>query len=146
MHVAVHTRRLGDLLREMQKKHVELAIVVNEYGGVEGMVTTEDILEEIVGEIQDEHDSDAIAIYKVSERSYVVPAVTPIDEFNEKLRADIPASPHYSTIGGFVLKLIGRIPVKGERTAYGDWDFRVEQVTKNRILTLRITAKPARKG
>ena len=110
------------------------------------MVTTEDILEEIVGEIQDEHDSEAIAIYRVSEGSYVVPAVTPIDEFNEQLGTAIPESPHYSTIGGFVLKLFGHIPVKGEKKNFEDWEFRAEQVTKNRILALRITAKPPQKS
>lgn len=139
----VETKSLSVLLREMQKNHVEIAIVVNEYGGLEGMITIEDILEEIVGDLQDEHDSESSGMHELSDGSFIVAAITPIDDFNERLGAALPESPHYTTVGGFILKLFGHIPVKGERTVFEKLEFRTEQVTKNRILTLRVTKKKA---
>lgn len=137
----VKTTLLGHLLREMQKKHVELAIVLNEYGGIEGMITSEDLLEEIVGEIQDEHDAESAKIYRVNENTFIAQSVATIEEFNEVVRVHIPESAQYSSIGGFVLTLFGHIPVKGERVVHDDVEFRAEQVARNRIVSLRVVKK-----
>ncbi len=139
--VLVKTKPLSAALRDMQLKHVGLAIVVNEYGGLEGMITTEDILEEIVGEIQDEHDTESSKIYKLSEDTFIVSAIVSIEEFNEKLQAYIPESAQYSSIGGFALTLFKHIPEKGEKALFDGLEFRAEQVTKNKIVTLRIHKK-----
>ncbi len=133
------TKKLAELLREMQRDKFSMAIVVDEYGGTAGLVTMEDLLEEIVGEIRDEHDEDeqeAIAI--VSPGEAVVEAGTSIDDVNDELGTALPTD-DFETIGGYVVGLFGRLPTEGEEVAAGDHTrLRVERTRGRRILAVRI--------
>jgi putative hemolysin len=107
------TKRIDDLLREMQRARTQMAIVVDEYGGATGVVTLEDILEQIVGEIQDEHDRTPASVERLPDGSYWVAARTHIDELNEALDWTLPKQ-DYETVGGLVLATLHRIPRTGE--------------------------------
>jgi len=107
------TKRIDDLLREMQRSRNHMAVVVDEYGGSTGVVTLEDILEEIVGEIQDEHDRSPASVERLPDGSYWVAARTNIDELNEALDWNLPKN-DYETVAGLVLATLHRIPRTGE--------------------------------
>ena len=133
------TKKLAELLREMQRDKFSMAIVVDEYGGTAGLVTMEDLLEEIVGEIRDEHDEDeqeAIAI--VSPREAVIEAGTSIDDVNDELGTALPTD-DFETIGGYIVGLFGRLPTEGEEVEADDRTrLRVERTRGRRILAVRI--------
>ncbi len=133
------TKKLAELLREMQRDKFSMAIVVDEYGGTAGLVTMEDLLEEIVGEIRDEHDEDeqeAIAI--VSPREAIVEAGTSIDDVNDELGTALPTD-DFETIGGYIVGLFGRLPTEGEEVEADDRTrLRVERTRGRRILAVRI--------
>jgi len=133
------TKKLAELLREMQRDKFSMAIVVDEYGGTAGLVTMEDLLEEIVGEIRDEHDEDeqeAIAI--VSPGEAVVEAGTSIDDVNDELGTALPTD-DFETIGGYIVGLFGRLPTEGEEVEADDRTrLRVERTRGRRILAVRI--------
>jgi putative hemolysin len=142
MRTAVHvpeTKKIADLLREMQRDKFSLAIIVDEYGGTAGLVTMEDLLEEIVGEIRDEHDDDEqepIAV--VSEREAVVEAGTNIEDVNERLGIELPTE-DFETLGGYIVGLFGRLPNEGEEIeASGNTRLRVDRTRGRRILTVRV--------
>jgi putative hemolysin len=142
MRPAVHvpeSKRLADLLREMQRDKFTLAIVVDEYGGTAGLVTMEDLLEEIVGEIRDEHDVDEQeAIHVVSPTEAVVEAGTNIEDLNAKLGTVIP-SDDFETIGGYTVGLFGRLPAEGEEIDADDHTrLRVDRTRGRRILLVRV--------
>lgn len=127
------TKPLTDLLRELQKKKVHLAIVVDEYGTVVGLVTIEDLLEEIVGEIFDEYDQEVLLFEKVGENRYRVDARINIDDLNDALDTELPKEEDIDTIGGLVLKVLGHVPSPGETFRYNGVVIKVERVRKNRI-------------
>ncbi|MGB6520616.1 MAG: hemolysin family protein [Candidatus Cybelea sp.] len=142
MRTAVHvpeTKKIADLLREMQRDKFSLAIVVDEYGGTAGLVTMEDLLEEIVGEIRDEHDIDEqepIAV--LSDLEAVVEAGTNIEDVNAKLGTELPTE-DFETIGGYTVGLFGRLPNEGEEIQADDHTrLRVERTRGRRILAVRI--------
>ncbi|MBV9232473.1 MAG: HlyC/CorC family transporter, partial [Candidatus Eremiobacteraeota bacterium] len=142
MRAAVHvpeTKKIADLLREMQRDKFSLAIVVDEYGGTAGLVTMEDLLEEIVGEIRDEHDTDEqepIAV--VSELEAVVEAGTNIEDVNAKLGTNLPTE-DFETIGGYTVGLFGRLPNEGEEIDADDHTrLRVDRTRGRRILSVRV--------
>jgi len=142
MRPAVHvpeTKKIAELLREMQRDKFTLAIVVDEYGGTAGLVTMEDLLEEIVGEIRDEHDVDEQeAIHTVSPTEAVVEAGTNIDDLNAKLGTAIP-SDDFETIGGYTVGLFGRLPAEGEEIEADDHTrLRVDRTRGRRILSVRV--------
>lgn len=142
MRPAVHvpeTKKIAELLREMQRDKFSLAIVVDEYGGTAGLVTMEDVLEEIVGEIRDEHDVDEQEpIHLVSPTEAVVEAATNIEDVNAKLGTAIP-SDDFETIGGYTVGVFGRLPVEGEEIEADDHTrLRVDRMRGRRILTVRI--------
>jgi len=142
MRTAVHvpeTKKIADLLREMQRDKFSLAIVVDEYGGTAGLVTMEDLLEEIVGEIRDEHDLDEQeSISMVSEHEAVVEAGTNIEDVNAKLGTELPTE-DFETIGGYTVGLFGRLPNEGEEIdAAGHARLRVDRTRGRRILAVRI--------
>jgi len=114
------TKRVGELLREFQKQHVQIAMVLDEYGGVNGLVTVEDILEEIVGEIEDEYDQENHEqwIKRLSPASLDVDARVHIDEINDLLGTDLPEDEDYDTMGGLVMARFGRVPSVGEQTRF----------------------------
>jgi CBS domain containing-hemolysin-like protein len=132
------TKQIGNLLKELQKKKVHLAIVVDEYGGVEGLVTIEDIIEEIVGEIQDEYDIDSQEVIPEKSGMYLVNPIISIENFNEKFKTKIPEDPDYQTLNGFLQKLTGHIPDIYERIDYKGISFIVTKKTGNRILQVRM--------
>ena len=142
MRPAVHvpeSKKIAELLREMQRDKFTLAIVVDEYGGTAGLVTMEDLLEEIVGEIRDEHDVDEQEeIHVVSPTEAVVEAGTNIDDLNAKLGTAIP-SDDFETIGGYTVGLFGRLPAEGEEIDADDHTrLRVDRTRGRRILLVRV--------
>ncbi len=126
------TKRLGDLLRELQKRKVHMAIVVDEYGTVTGLVTIEDLLEEIVGEIFDEYDREVKLIEEIYPGKYTLDARLSIDDLNELMNTDIP-SEDFDTVGGLVLKILGEVPKPGASFVLNGLVFTVEKVRNNRI-------------
>jgi putative hemolysin len=142
MRTAVHvpeTKKISELLREMQRDKFSLVIVVDEYGGTAGLVTMEDLLEEIVGEIRDEHDADEqepIAV--VSDVEAVVEAGTNVEDVNAKLGTRLPTE-DFETIGGYTVGLFGRLPKEGEEIDADDHTrLRVDRTRGRRILAVRI--------
>jgi putative hemolysin len=133
------SKRISELLREMQRGKYSLAIVVDEYGGTAGLVTMEDLLEEIVGEIRDEHDEgEEEPIRKVTEDETIVEAGTNIEDVNAALGLDLPHE-DYETIGGYTVGLFGRLPHEGEEVAAGEGvRLRVDRTRGRRILAVRI--------
>jgi CBS domain containing-hemolysin-like protein len=126
----------SDLLREMQKKNIRMAIVVDEYGGVAGLVTIEDLIEEIVGEIGDEHEKAEVV--RETDHSYVVPGNMDIDRLNE-LFGMRPEGKESATVAGLVSELAGRIPHKGEVVEEDGLRFEVIESTGRRVERVRIS-------
>ena len=137
------TKRIDDLLREMQRARVHLVIVVDEYGGSTGVVTLEDIVEQIVGEIRDEHDRTPAAVERLPDGSYRVLARTEVDEINEALDWDLPKN-DYETIAGLVLASLHRIPRTGEEFQLRGYTITVLEADARRVRVVKIarSAKP----
>ncbi|MEE4217428.1 MAG: transporter associated domain-containing protein [Xanthomonadales bacterium] len=137
--VIPESKRLNVLLRDFRVSHNHMAIVVDEYGGVSGLITIEDVLEEIVGEIDDEYDEEEEAlILQTGESVYLVQALTPIDDFNETF-GSIFSDDDYGTIGGLLLAQFGRVPEFGDVVTLGDrFEFRVVKANNRRIITLEL--------
>ncbi len=132
------SKRLDALLREFRASRNHLAVVVDEYGGVAGMVTIEDVLEQIVGEIEDEHDfEEETQILARSDGSYTVRAGTPIDDFNERFATAYPDE-EYDTVAGLVLKRLGHMPRRGESVLVDHFRFEVVRADSRRIHLLRM--------
>jgi magnesium and cobalt transporter len=133
------SKRLNVLLKEFRINHNHMAIVVDEYGGVSGLLTIEDVLEQIVGDIGDEYDvDDGEAIRKEGERTFSVPALTRIDEFNRTFGTRF-SDDEFDTIGGLVLHELGRMPRRGEALEIGGLELKVLRTDRRRIETLRVT-------
>jgi putative hemolysin len=134
------TKRVSELLKEMQQKKTHMAVVLDEYGGTAGLVTIEDLLEEIVGEIFDEYDLEEAMVEVISASSYRIDGRAPMDEAREVLGVDLP---EYGgeTIGGFVYNLVGHIPVRGEVVEYNSLRFEVEKVVGRRISKIIVVKK-----
>jgi putative hemolysin len=137
------SKKIAELLREMQRNKFSSAIVVDEYGGTAGLVTMEDLLEEIVGEIRDEHDTDEQEpIHIVSDEEAVIEAATNIEDVNAKLGTNIP-SEDFETIGGYIVGLFGRLPGEGEEIdADASTRLRVDRMRGRRILSVRMFMSP----
>ena len=137
------SKQLNILLTEFRANHNHMAIVVDEYGGVAGLVTIEDVLEEIVGEIDDEHDAEeGVNIRKQEDSVYTIRALTPIEEFNEELDANLPDD-EFDTIGGLVMQKIGHMPNPGEQTRIDRFLIEVLSAESRRIHLLQVTAEDA---
>ncbi len=133
------SKRLNSLLREMQRRRVHIAVSVDEYGGVSGIVCLEDILEEIVGDIQDEFDNEREDILEIGDNVYLCDARVDIEDLNEELKLELP-DVDFDTLGGFVFDLFGKIPVKFEKVRYGDTGFVVQEMDGHKIKTVKIMA------
>ena len=134
------SKRLNVLLREMRRSRVHMAIVADEYGGIAGLVTIEDVIEQIVGDIDDEHDIDEdVNIRKDGDRQYVVRGQTPIDEFNEYFQTEL-SDDEFDTVAGLVMKQLGRLPRRGETLQLADCELKVMRFDRRRIDSLRLTA------
>ena len=133
------SKRLNVLLKEFRVSHNHMAIVVDEYGGVSGLLTIEDVLEQIVGDIGDEYDVDeGEGIRKEAERVFAVPALTRIEEFNSTFGTRF-SDEEFDTIGGLVLHELGRMPRRGEAIEIGGVELKVVRADRRRIETLRVT-------
>ncbi|MCL6586847.1 MAG: hemolysin family protein [Anoxybacillus sp.] len=128
----VESMKIADLLPALQKSKVHMAIVVDEFGGTAGLITLEDIIEQIVGEIWDEHDDAIKIIQQIDDYSYEMNAELPLDEFCEFMKIDEPESSSH-TLGGWVFELLERIPTGGETVQYGSLTLTVQQVENRRI-------------
>jgi magnesium and cobalt transporter len=134
------SKRLNVLLREFRRSRVHMAIVADEYGGVAGLVTIEDVIEQIVGDIDDEHDVDEdVNIRKDGERQDIVRGQTPIDEFNEYFQTEL-SEDEFDTVAGLVMNQLGRLPRRGETLQLADCELKVLRFDRRRIDSLRLTA------
>jgi putative hemolysin len=139
------TKKVDELLREMQRAKVHIAIVVDEYGGTAGLVTIEDLVEEIVGEIRDEYDVERELILPVSEHEAVMDARVPFSEVQETFGIDSPEGvDEFDTLGGFVTHELGRLPKVGETVKSNGVKFVVESVDGRRVGRVRVIREPAR--
>lgn len=127
------TKSVADLLREFQKGKIHLAVVVDEYGGTSGLVTLEDLIELIVGEIRDEYDVEERQVDHVSENCWLVSGQADIEDVNEILESRLPNSKDLNSIGGFITDLLGHLPRKGEVIQYQDLHFTIASSTSRRI-------------
>ncbi len=138
------TKLLRDLLHEFQEKKVHIAVVLDEYGGTAGVVTFEDILEELVGEIVDEYEpEEPAAVRKIDEHTVEVDARMRIDDLNDELDIELPEDEDYETIGGFVFSTLGKIPKVGEGCRHDNVGIKVIAAEPRRITRLRLNIAPA---
>jgi magnesium and cobalt exporter, CNNM family len=132
------SKKCAELLREMQRKKFHIALVTDEYGSISGLVTLEDLLEELVGEIADEYDRDEPVMIPVGEGRYRVDGRIPIDELNEQLDVELPQD-EWDTVGGLMMHLLGAIPSEGQEVAYDNIRFKAERVQGRRIARVLVT-------
>jgi putative hemolysin len=137
-HFVPETKKVSELMREMQSRKFHQAIVVDEYGGTAGLVTLEDLLEELVGEIEDEYDVAETAVEKLADGDLRVTARMPIDKVNELLGAELPEG-DWDTVGGLVYSLLGHVPSEGEEVDADGYRLKAERVTGRRIGRVRIS-------
>ena len=140
--VIPESKRLNALLKEFRASHNHMAIVVDEYGGVAGLLTIEDVLEEIVGEIEDEHDDEEAEFIRPDgdrngRPSFAVRALTRVEDFNDYFECEL-ADEEYDTIGGLVMHELGRLPRRGEKVEFGGFVFAVIKADKRRIDALQV--------
>jgi len=136
------SKRVNVLLKEFKGSRNHMAIVVDEYGGVSGLVTIEDVVEQIVGEISDEYDeSEGAKILKQDERRYLVNGLTPVADFNAYFKADLPVD-EFDTIGGFVVHRFGHMPRRGESVRIERFGFNVQRADTRRVQQLQVTVTP----
>ena len=141
--IVPESKRLNVLLREFRQQRNHMAIVIDEYGGVAGLVTIEDVLEEIVGEIEDETDADdEVQIRKLTESTFFVQALTPIEDFNEAFGSTF-SDEEFDTIGGLVLNAFGRLPNRNETTHLEGFEFKVINSDQRKLNSLRVTITPS---
>jgi CBS domain containing-hemolysin-like protein len=131
------TKKASDLLPDLQQRRVHMAIVVDEYGGMAGLVTIEDLLEEIVGEIQDEYDTEEPFVEFVDDGEYILDARVDLDDLNRLMDISLPTEDN-DTLGGFIYTELGKVPVVGDQVAYGNLGFTVESVAGRRIRKIRV--------
>ena len=139
------SKRLDSLLREFRLKKVHIAVAVDEYGGVSGIVCLEDIIEEIVGDIQDEFDNEEEDVLEIGDGVYLCDARIDIEDLNEKLELDLPDD-SFDTLGGFVFDLFGKIPVKFEKVCFQGLDFIIQVMDGHKIKTVKIVKRSEKTG
>ena len=134
------SNRIDSLLREFKRHHLHIAIAIDEYGGVSGIITLEDIIEEIVGDIQDEFDKEHEDILTVGNNIWLCDARVDLDDLNEKLEASFP-NEDFDSLGGFVFDLFGKVPVKYEKASWNNYDFIVQDMEGHRINVIKVIKK-----
>jgi CBS domain containing-hemolysin-like protein len=132
------TKKINDLLNELQQKRIQIAIVIDEFGGTAGMVTLEDIVEEIVGEIQDEYDEEKPTVEKISDTEFVINAYATVYDVNEHLPHDLPEDEDFDTIGGLVSHAFGKIPEVGDSEECYGYLFTILKKTEQNIETIKL--------
>ena len=133
------TKNVVELFQELKNRRLHMAMIVDEYGGIAGLVTIEDLVEEIMGDINDEHDPREDEIRMLNENQALVNGVINVEDLNEKLEIDLPVTDYYETLGGFILDHLGRIPLVGEEIEYDRIKIKVETMQDNRIVLVRLT-------
>lgn len=131
------TKRIDSLLRDFKRKHVHIAVVVDEYGGVAGIVCMEDVIEEIVGDIRDEFDNETDDITKIAEGIWLCDARIDLDNLQETLEVEFPTE-EFDSLGGFVFDLFGKIPVNFEKITWNNFDFIIQEMDGHRIQLVKI--------
>jgi len=144
-HFIPETKRVAALLREMQRDRFHLAVVVDEYGGTAGLVTLEDVIEELLGEIVDEFDVEDAVIERLPDGDVTVTARLPLDEVNELLRANLPEG-DWDTVGGLLLSELGHVPTDGESVVVDGWELTAQRVQGRRIGRVRLHRLPVAEG
>lgn len=134
--------KLDALLREMKRRRVHIAVVVDEYGGMSGIVCMEDILEEIIGDIQDEFDNEREDVIKIGEGVYLCDARVNIDDLDEELGINLPFD-DFDTLGGYVFDLFGKIPVKFEKVEKDNCTFIIQEMDGHKIRSIKLIVRPA---
>ncbi len=132
------TKKISQLMRELQQRKMHMAVVIDEFGGTEGIVTMEDILEEIVGEIHDEYDEDIKDVESAADGSFMINGRLSVRDFNERFHADLPLGDEYDTISGLLNKLIGRIPDLHEAVRHEKFQFTIVKKSQRRIRLVRV--------
>ncbi|MBF0575767.1 hemolysin family protein [Dysgonomonas sp. GY617] len=132
------TKRIGQILKEFQIKHQQIAMVLNEYGGIEGIITMEDILEELVGEIQDEYDNEIPFVEKISDNIYSVIATAAISDINNQLPHSIDKAKQYDTLAGYLIDKFGRIPNTHDKLEAEGYEFSVLKKNKTSIVLVQL--------
>lgn len=139
----VNTARLEDVLRQMQKAKVHFGFVVDEHGGLEGIITLEDLLEEIVGDISDEHDEEVNEqITPLGDREFLLEGGLAVRDLNRRLKLSVPESETYTTIGGFLMTAAGHVLKTGETVEYNGLVFTIERVERRRVMRVRLQLPP----
>jgi len=135
------SKRIDSLLREFKRRHVHIAIAIDEYGGVSGIVCMEDIIEEIVGDIQDEFDDEREDVISINNDAWLVDARINIADLNDQIHLSLPDE-MFDTLGGFVFDLFGKIPARYEKVSWQSWDFIIQEMDGHRIGTVKIVRRP----
>jgi CBS domain containing-hemolysin-like protein len=135
-------KRVNDLLREMQRQHIQMAVVTNEFGATSGIITMEDIIEELVGEIQDEYDEEKPSVEKKSETEFVVVALSSISDVNALLPVPLPESEQYETVSGLINVLFGRIPAVGEKKVFANYEISILKRFKHSVEQVKLVVIP----
>lgn len=139
------SKPIDELLKDFQIEKQHMAVVVDEYGGTAGLITLEDVIEEIVGEIQDEYDSEKPLFKQIGDNQFLIDAKIDLDVLNEELDIELPMDQSYESLGGFIFSLIGSVPEKKQEIAFGSYKFIIEKVDRNRIMEV-LLIKPAQKN
>ncbi|MDR2052684.1 MAG: hemolysin family protein [Treponema sp.] len=135
-----HSKHIDELLRELRRRRVHIAVAVDEYGGVSGIISMEDIIEEIIGDIQDEFDNEREDLLKLSDDSWLCDARMNLEDLSEEIGVELPVE-DFDTLGGFVFDLLGKIPVKYEKAVYENIDFIVQDMEGHKINTVKIVKR-----
>ena len=135
------SKKLDSLLREFKRRKVHIAIAVDEYGGVSGIICLEDIIEEIVGDIQDEFDREQEDILEIGDGVFLCDARVNIDDLKDETAIDLPDE-DFDSLGGFVFDLFGKIPVNFEKVSYNQYDFIVQEMEGQKIKSVKIVSRP----
>jgi putative hemolysin len=143
VHLVPETKKVGELLKELQKRRSHIAMVVDEHGSVSGLVTLEDLLEQIVGEIRDEYDWEERPVETLRDGSMVVEGTVSAADLRERYDLPLPESGEFETVAGFMLERLGSVPKGGEVVTAGDWRFTVVDVERHRISKVKIEKLPA---
>ena len=133
-------RSAESMLRDFQMRKIQMAMVVDEYGGIEGLVTLNDILENLVGDIYDEDDVKESLFHRVDNKTFVVSGAMDIEDFNEFAETSI-STEEFDTVGGFIFHLFGKLPSTGDEVDFEQYTFKVEKIRKARIMTVRVAGK-----
>lgn len=137
-HFVPETMKVNDLLRDFQRMHIQIAIVTNEHGATAGIITMEDIIEELVGEIQDEHDEEKPDLEKINDNEFIIKAYANIADINATLPIALPESPNYDTVSGYVNALFGRIPAVNEKKKIEGYELQILQRKKQLVELVKL--------